>query len=150
MTVDFYISKSDFRKVDKDLQFVTTLPNVYFKSDESKENPTIELAYNLQVVNCNYCYIRELHYYYYLAEPTFGKQRIFFQLSTDLLMTFKTDILNLDCIIARQEEEYNTYLKDENLPVKAYQDVNTIVFDTCFLNPEEEVEPIIMVVNGGA
>ena len=35
MTVDFYISKSDFRKVDKDLQFVTTLPNVYFKSDES-------------------------------------------------------------------------------------------------------------------
>ena len=150
MTVDFYINKSDNRYINKTLQNVITLNNVYLKSDENKETMTLELDYNATVLTANYCFIRELSHYYYISEPTFGKQRIFLPIRTDLLMTFKTDIYNLDCIIARQQEEYNAYLKDDRLPVKAYQDVNTIVFDTCFVNPEVEEEPIIMVVNGGA
>lgn len=150
MTVDFYINKSDNRYINKTLQNVITLNNVYLKSDENKETMTLELDYNVNVLTANYCYIRELSHYYYISEPTFGKQRIFLPIRTDLLMTFKTDIYKLDCIISRQEEEYNAYLKDDRLPVKAYQDVNTIVFDTCFVNPEVEEEPIIMVVNGGA
>lgn len=150
MTVDFFINKSDNRYINKTLQNVITLNNVYLKSDENKETMTLELDYNATVLSANYCYIRELSHYYYISEPTFGKQRIFLPLRCDLLMTFKTDIYKLDCIIARQQEEYNAYLKDDRLPVKAYQDVNTIVFDTCFVNPEVEEEPIIMVVNGGA
>ena len=150
MTVDFFINKSDNRYINKTLQNVITLNNVYLKSDENKETMTLELDYNATVLTANYCYIRELSHYYYISEPTFGKQRIFLPIRTDLLMTFKTDIYNLDCIIARQQEEYNAYLKDDRLPVKAYQDVNTIVFDTCFVNPEVEEEPLIMVVNGGA
>ena len=150
MTVDFFINKSDNRYIDKTLQNVITLNNVYLKSDENKETMTLELDYNATVLSANYCYIRELSHYYYISEPTFGKQRIFLPLRCDLLMTFKTDIYKLDCIISRQQEEYNAYLKDDRLPVKAYQDVNTIVFDSCFVNPELEEEPIIMVVNGGA
>lgn len=150
MTVDFYINKSDNRYINKTLQNVITLNNVYLKSDENKETMTLELDYNATVLSANYCYIRELSHYYYISEPTFGKQRVFLPIRTDLLMTFKTDIYKLDCIISRQQEEYNAYLKDDRLPVKAYQDVNTIVFDTCFVNPEVEEEPIIMVVNGGA
>lgn len=150
MTVDFFINKSDNRYINKTLQNVITLNNVYLKSDENKETMTLELDYNATVLSANYCYIRELSHYYYISEPTFGKQRIFLPLRCDLLMTFKTDIYKLDCIISRQQEEYNAYLKDDRLPVKAYQDVNTIVFDTCFVNPEVEEEPIIMVVNGGA
>lgn len=150
MTVDFFINKSDNRYINKTLQNVITLNNVYLKSDENKETMTLELDYNATVLSANYCYIRELSHYYYISEPTFGKQRVFLPIRCDLLMTFKTDIYNLDCIISRQEEEYNAYLKDDRLPVKAYQDVNTIVFDTCFVNPEVEEEPIIMVVNGGA
>lgn len=150
MTVDFFINKSDNRYINKTLQNVITLNNVYLKSDENKETMTLELDYNATVLTANYCYIRELSHYYYISEPTFGKQRVFLPIRTDLLMTFKTDIYKLDCIISRQQEEYNAYLKDDRLPVKAYQDVNTIVFDTCFVNPEVEEEPIIMVVNGGA
>lgn len=150
MTVDFFINKSDNRYINKTLQNVITLNNVYLKSDENKETMTLELDYNATVLTANYCYIRELSHYYYISEPTFGKQRIFLPIKCDLLMTFKTDIYKLDCIISRQQEEYNAYLKDERLPVKAYQDVNTIVFDSCFVNPEVEEEPIIMVVNGGA
>lgn len=150
MTVDFYINKSDNRYINKTLQNVITLNNVYLKSDENKETMTLELDYNATVLSANYCYIRELSHYYYISEPTFGKQRVFLPIRCDLLMTFKTDIYKLDCIISRQQEEYNAYLKDDRLPVKAYQDVNTIVFDTCFVNPEVEEEPIIMVVNGGA
>lgn len=150
MTVDFYINKSDNRYINKTLQNVITLNNVYLKSDENKETMTLELDYNATVLSANYCYIRELSHYYYISEPTFGKQRVFLPIRCDLLMTFKTDIYKLDCIISRQQEEYNAYLKDDRLPVKAYQDVNTIVFDTCFVNPEVEEESIIMVVNGGA
>ena len=145
MTVDFFINKSDNRYVNKTLESVITLNNVYLKSDENKETMTLELDYNTTVLTANYCFIRELSHYYYISEPTFGKQRIFLPIKTDLLMTFKNDILNLDCIIARQENEYNAYLNDDRFPVLNKQKVNTLAFPHGFSNTDN----IIMVVNGG-
>ena len=144
MTVDFYINNSDNRKVDKNLTLVTTLNNVVLKSDENKGNMTLELEFNNNLLNANYCYIRELHYYYYMSEPTLGKQRLFFDLSTDLLMTYKTDILQLECIIARQENKYNAYLNDDRYPILNKQDVNTIAFPKGFSNSDE----LLLIVNG--
>ena len=51
MTVDFFINKSDNRYIDKTLQNVITLNNVYLKSDENKETMTLELDYNATVLS---------------------------------------------------------------------------------------------------
>lgn len=148
MQVIFYSNNADNRKVDKtnDLTLITTLNDVKFKMDENRGEPQLELAYDADVVHSNYCYIPSLGYYYYLTEPILSTQRIIFNSSTDLLMTYKDEILQLDCIIARQEEKFNAYLNDDRYPVKAKQDVTTLLFPSGFSDTHQE---IIIAVNGG-
>lgn len=145
MTIDIYINNSDNRKIEKDLTLIKTLNNVYLKNDENKDSINLELAYDSDIENANYCYIRELGYYYFMSEPTFSKQRMFKQLTTDLLMTYKDDILEMECIIARQESKYNVYLRDDKLPIKAQQDIFCYPFPSGF----SETESNILIVNGG-
>lgn len=149
MNVTFYTNSADNRKVDKTSELTTlrTLTNVHFYRDENKGGPNLELAYDSDIFNyANYCYIQELGHYYYMSEPVMSQQRITFSLTTDLLMSFKEDILDLECIIARQENDYNTYLNDSRLPVLNRQDVTTLEFPEGFANDHYEC---IMSVNGG-
>ncbi|MBR2705445.1 MAG: discoidin domain-containing protein [Clostridia bacterium] len=97
--------------------------DVIFKADETKNNPTLELAYNSNLDDCNYVHIN--NYYYYIVDRTYSKNRVIFQLKPDLLMTFKNDILNLGVILARQEHEFNTYLKDTEQAILTKRVVDT-------------------------
>lgn len=97
--------------------------DLIFKADETKNNPTLELAYNSNLDDVNYVYIN--NYYYYITDRTYSKNRVIFQLKPDLLMTFKSDILNLGVILARQEHEFNTYLKDTEQAILTKRVVDT-------------------------
>lgn len=97
--------------------------DVIFKADETKNNPTLELAYNSRLDACNYVHIN--NYYYYITDRTYSKNRVIFQLKPDLLMTFKKDILNLGVILARQEHDFNTYLKDTEQAILTKRVVDT-------------------------
>lgn len=100
--------------------------NVIFKTDETKDTPTLELAYNENLFeNANYCYCVDTGYYFYLSEPTMSAQRLFFSANTDLLNTYKNDILNLGCILARQENKFNAYLKDSEQAILSKRVVDT-------------------------
>lgn len=146
MTVTFYSNTADNRVVDKTSALTTlaTLNNVSFKMDENRGEPQLELAYNATIAGANYCYISELGYYYHLSEPILSTQRMLFNCNTDLLMTYKNEILNLECIVSRQEQEYNAYLNDDRFPVLNKQQVNTIAFPSGFSNSEE----MLLIVNG--
>ena len=86
----------------------------------------------------------DYRYYYYLGEPFLGQMRITFPTAVDLLMTYKTQIQNLTCIIGRQESKYNAYLNDDRYPILNKQQVNTLAFPTGFANGED----ILLIVNG--
>lgn len=102
--------------------------NVIFKTDETKDNPTLELSYKENIFeNANYCYCVDTGYYFYLSEPTMSAQRLFYNANTDLLMTYKNDILKLGCILARQENRFNTYLKDSEQAILSKRVVDTRV-----------------------
>lgn len=146
MTFTFYKNTADNRVVDKTAA-LTQLGNaktVIFKDTVGKGDPSIELAYDSTILDANYAYCSDDGYYYYLGEPFLAQQRITFPTAVDLLMTHKTEIKQLGCIIARQENVYNAYLKDDRFPVLNYQDVNTIPFPDGFY----ESESIIIAVNG--
>lgn len=119
--------------------------DVYLKSDENAETLTLELAYNENILNnANYCYIEDLGKFYYMSEPTFGKNRVYYPIKCDLLMTFSNEIKDLECIIARQENNYNAYISDDRFPVLGKQQVNTLVFPYGFSNHDE----LLLIVNG--
>ena len=146
MTFTFYKNTADNRVVDKTAA-LTQLGNaktVIFKDTVGKGDPSIELAYDSTILEANYAYCSEDGYYYYLGEPVLGQMRITFPTAVDLLMTYKTQIQNLTCIISRQESKYNAYLNDDRYPVLNKQQVNTLAFPTGFSNGED----ILLIVNG--
>lgn len=109
--------------------------NVIFKEDESKNNPTLELAYNNKLDDCNYVYVN--NYYYYIVDRTYSKQRVIFNLKPDLLMTFKSDILELGCILSRQENIFNTYIKDNQQAILSKRVVDTRIAPHGFNNTDQ-------------
>lgn len=146
MTFTFYKNTADNRVVDKTAA-LTQLGNaktVIFKDTVGKGDPSIELAYDSTILEANYAHCSEDGYYYYLGEPFLGQMRITFPTAVDLLMTYKTQIQNLTCIISRQESKYNAYLNDDRYPVLNKQQVNTLAFPTGFANGED----ILLIVNG--
>lgn len=148
MTFIFYRYENYHIRVDKANYLGTALAtktNCVFKSAESKGTPTIETAYDANILNANYVYIQELSSYYFLEEPILAGQRLIFNASKDLLFTECTNIKNLHCIVARQENEYNAYLNDDRYPVLNKQQVNTLAFPSGFSNGED----ILLIVNGG-
>lgn len=147
MTFTFYRNIADNRVVDKTAA-LTQLGNaktVIFKETVGKGDPSIELAYDSTIMNANYAYCSDDGYYYYLGEPFLAQQRITFPTAVDLLMTYRTQIKNLTCIIGRQESKYNAYLNDDRFPVLNKQQVNTLAFPSGFSNGED----ILLIVNGG-
>ena len=113
--------------------------NVIYKDDETKDTPTLEMAYSEVLKNANYAYCVDTGYYFYLSEPTLAAQRLFFNCEVDLLMTYKDDILKLGCIIDRQEYEFNAYLVDDKAPILNRRVVNTLKFPTGFSNNDSYI-----------
>lgn len=113
--------------------------NVIYKDDETKDTPTLEMAYSEVLKNANYAYCVDTGYYFYLSEPTLSAQRLFFNCEVDLLMTYKDDILKLGCIIDRQENEFNAYLVDDKAPILNRRVVNTLKFPVGFSNNDSYI-----------
>lgn len=100
--------------------------NVIYKSDVAKDDLNLELAYSQSIYeNANYALCVDTGYYFYLSEPTLAAQRLFFNCEVDLLMTYKDDILNLGCILSRQENTFNTYIKDTQQAILSKRVVDT-------------------------
>ena len=113
--------------------------NVIYKDDETKDTPTLEMAYSEVLKNANYAYCVDTGYYFYLSEPTLAAQRLFFNCEVDLLMTYKDDILKLGCVIDRQEYEFNAYLVDDKAPILNRRVVNTLKFPVGFSNNDSYI-----------
>lgn len=113
--------------------------NVIYKDDETKDTPTLEMAYSAALIHANYAYCVDTGYYFYLSEPTLAAQRLFFNCEVDLLMTYKDDILKLGCIIDRQEYEFNAYLVDDKAPILNRRVVNTLKFPVGFSNNDSYI-----------
>lgn len=64
----------------------------------------------------NYAYIEEFARYYFIKSVSIENNKLaVFDLECDVLMSFKSDIYNLECIVARNETEYNLMLSDSKM-----------------------------------
>lgn len=87
-------SVSDANVVDKVLTDVTTL-NINLKRTDDIKNPKIILSITSDILNaCNYAYIPFLKRYYFIdGKDTMTNNTVELTLRTDVLMTYKSDIL---------------------------------------------------------
>ena len=116
MYITLYRNGSDNRKLRKSLTQISTPLSCDIYGSESIINPRFILEY--AGVEPNYCYVAELNRYYYIRDIVLapGGQRIL-MCEVDVLMSNIDEILNLNCLVLRQENETlcNKYLVDNKM-----------------------------------
>lgn len=122
MNVELYKNRSQNNVVIKKLFSKITVENVRFKEDNSLSVSQPTLLLNLwhdvdQSDGYNYVYIPKFNSYYYITSMSWQGSLCEMQCKRDVLMSFRTDILNSTQYVSRQEIKKNRYLVDNMLPI---------------------------------
>lgn len=105
MTVELCNNSSEANVINKTITTVATVSNAVIKGDVSHENPILILTFNGSVANqINYMRISEFKRSYFITEVinlTGGRYEI--RGKSDVLESFKSNILGLSVIVDKQE-----------------------------------------------
>ena len=115
--INLYKNSAEPNKVDKtaELSTVGTISGV-LRQECSLINPEIIIQYD-KPPDFNYCYIENFGRYYYVENIVSMRQNLWrVRLRCDVLMTYKTQILNLTARIARQQYTYSYRQIDSEIP----------------------------------
>ena len=95
MDILLYTNNSDSNVLNKDIVLQAQLVCYANKEDIDILSPDILLSYiDIKALNINYCYIKELNRYYYINSYKYVKNHLLkLTLQTDVLMTFRDNIL---------------------------------------------------------
>ena len=128
MDIKLYTNNSDNRKVNKILTNETIL------SGELKDIlPLTDLSFTFDfsaIANynvLNYALINGI-YYFVTDKAILSNNFIELKLHIDVLMTYKDKFLGLNCIVKRNENNYNAYFHDNELSQYSYKPVQTKLF----------------------
>lgn len=127
MLINLIRNNSENNAINKSLTSIST-ENCVVKGSISMYTPSVILTYDGDMYDINYAYIEEYNRYYYVTDivPTTGN-RYELRLKCDVLESFRDDILNLRCIIDKQQnvDLSNKYINDGSYVVEN-KDYNTI------------------------
>ena len=113
MDIILYNTKDDNRKLNKTLTEIKTI-TVRLKDDTDIMHPVIELNGANLPPTANYCYIADFGRYYYINQQDIKIGRdLVLTLSVDVLMSWKSLILNSTVIAERTSNKYNKYIPDK-------------------------------------
>lgn len=137
MLFKLYQTNSPNNKIDKDIRLITTY-NIDLKNrPKDFNNFDIDFSGNrTQALNFNYAYLGGGYNFYYFVKilpSSIGNQHYKLHLELDPLMTYKEQILNLDCIIKRNTSKYNLYVEDEELQTLKKTQIQTKSFNHTFV-----------------
>lgn len=111
MRIIFYTNNSDSNELNKNINLVTELQCNVNRDNLDILSPILFLSYfDIKELNINYCYIEELNRYYFIDSYTIEKNNLIkLQLETDVLMTFKNDILLSSGIVKETKNNQNNF-----------------------------------------
>ena len=142
MNVTLYTNTSDEHVLDKSItQVGLSAVSGTLKEDTNYINPTLILSSS--VSDFNYCYIDIFDRYYYVRNKTFSQQRYYYDLEVDVLMSWNSEIKNLDIIANRSSSNFNVYQPDNSIPFLQNNIIATQKFPAGF-----GTQSLILAVNG--
>ena len=102
MTATLYINKSAYNSLNKDLSNIgTTNLTLYEMTDLMQPKFKIK-----NKTTANYMYVDGFGYYF-INNQILGNQCCYLICEKDVLMSNKSEILNMECFVTRNENEYN-------------------------------------------
>lgn len=143
MEIHLYKNNSDNRNMSKSLLDEIAINGILKDSCEIT-NPTILIEAN-NLSQYNYMYIPDFGRYYYINTIEVVRTNLWrLSCHVDVLMTYRASLLNLKGVISRQQNQYNLYLDDGELPI--YQNTSTV---TKVFPNKINGESYILTVAGG-
>lgn len=125
MQATFYYNKSDTRYLNKDIEIKYDNIPIEILTPTSVIRPIIKVSSGLIGQNVNYLYISDLQRYYYIRNWTMENGHITIECEVDVLMSYKSNILEKNAIARRSQNRYNLYLPDDNFKMYNYSRVQT-------------------------
>lgn len=143
MKIVLYRNESENNKVGKSLVELASV-NGTLRERTSILNPTIEINNN-NVINANYAYIPEFKRYYFITDIESVRNGLWgVSMKVDVLESYKQQIYENEAILARQENLYNLYLKDDYLNFTS----DTFTLYKEFPNNNFSNDTFILMTNG--
>ena len=117
MNVTLYKTSDDMRKVNKKLTTIGTQKTLTIYDSIDIISPVFVLDYNADLLTANYLYCGNLARYYFINNLTLDSgKRMYISCSEDVLMTFRTQLLNCECCVMRNENALGEVV-DDKLPI---------------------------------
>lgn len=150
MTIELYVTGSDSNRIDKSLIHVMSLVGA-LKQSTSILDPVITIE-SPTIGNVNYMYIPEFGRYYYIIDIISIANGLW-ELSchVDVLMSWKTQILDTGCVLARQENARtygNLYLDDDRFLITSKRNFSLITFPNRVTTGSDSF--VLTVAGGGS
>lgn len=137
LTLRLYNTDSPSNKINKSLSLIGTAPVNLKNRPKDFNNLDIDYTGNTDSValDFNYAHLVEYNLYFFakILPSNIGNAHNILHLELDPLMTYKNQILNLDCIIKRNTSKYNLYVEDEELQTLKKTQIQTKAFNHTFV-----------------
>lgn len=136
ITVKLYNNNSEDNRINKIINPIATVADVYVKEPCSYFNPTFILNYTGERITANY--LEAWGKYYFIRDIILTPgQKAEIICEEDVLMTHKIAIENLDIILDRTGTPAfkDSYLPDTNEKLKQYTESHILNFQFAFTNP---------------
>lgn len=134
MKARLYFNKSDKRVLNKTITQVGGDFYVEIIDDSSVMNPVLKLQTSSGVLNANYIWLEDFHRYYFINDWTVSHGYITINCHVDVLMTYKTEIKEIRCVVRRQEnyKKCNAYQNDDKRKLNSYPCTRVLEFENGF------------------
>lgn len=147
MDIILHVNSSERQAINKSLDSGTTLTGS-LRNESSVINPSFIIEHE-NPSGFNYCYISDFGRYYFITNITAIRTGIWkIDCSVDVLMSFKTEILNLDVIVSDLsigESPTETYMQGEQWVTSVKNKTDIINFPSGLLDDGE----YILITSGG-
>lgn len=129
MNFKLYNTTSPKNKVNKTISLIADVTGESNISlDEHNISFVLSSSYLSSVKNSNYLYSTDTGKYYYIDNYEIKNQCVILKCKLDVLMTYKTEILQQTCTISRNEKISNAYMYDDGYQLLAYKNIVTKAF----------------------
>ena len=136
-------NQEELNKINKTPSTVMTVTGS-LREETSIIDPVITIEYSGTLTNVNYMYISEFHRYYFITQiesVRTGLWRVYAH--CDVLKTYAQGILGCDCVVARNQNNFNLYLNDAYFKVYSNPRVQVLNFPQKFSG-----ESYVLVMKG--
>lgn len=151
MNAKFYYNKSDRIVLNKNISEKDSV-TVRYKGDTDLINPIFIVNADKIDDKINYIYIGgDIKRYYFIDSVVFSQGHIELKCSIDVLMSHKSEIVDQECIIIRNEKIWNMYLSDDRMELYHKPRYLTFPFEHGFTEYYDGTKygSMVMTINGG-